>query len=145
MSIIVTDTGFGADDWAGGYSDLDSTGVTSVDIGPDTAPDSLADAIPTLKMIRVDFPSFADGRGFTIARQLRRIGYTGRLRARGHVLQINMPWPGAPALTRSKSTTTLRGVNHRTSGWPGPTGGRMTISLDCAARHQPEKLQPRGD
>jgi uncharacterized protein (DUF934 family) len=34
----------------------------------------------------VDFPSFADGRGFTIARILRLKGYTGRLRAKGHVL-----------------------------------------------------------
>jgi uncharacterized protein (DUF934 family) len=37
-------------------------------------------------MVRVDFPSFADGRGFTIARMLRLKGYTGRLRARGHVI-----------------------------------------------------------
>jgi uncharacterized protein (DUF934 family) len=37
-------------------------------------------------MIRVDFPNFADGRGFTIARQLRLRGYKGRMRARGHVI-----------------------------------------------------------
>jgi uncharacterized protein (DUF934 family) len=37
-------------------------------------------------MIRIHFPSFADGRGFTLARQLRQMGYTGRLRAYGHVL-----------------------------------------------------------
>lgn len=37
-------------------------------------------------MIRIDFPSFADGRGFTLARLLRLQGFTGRLRARGHVL-----------------------------------------------------------
>ena len=37
-------------------------------------------------MVRVDFPSSADGRGFTIARVLRLKGYTGRLRAKGHVL-----------------------------------------------------------
>jgi uncharacterized protein (DUF934 family) len=37
-------------------------------------------------MIRVDFPSSADGRGFSIARALRLRGYRGRLRARGHVL-----------------------------------------------------------
>jgi uncharacterized protein (DUF934 family) len=34
----------------------------------------------------VDFPSFADGRGFTIAAILRRMGYAGRLRAKGHVI-----------------------------------------------------------
>ena len=38
------------------------------------------------EMIRVAFASFADGRGFTIARRLREIGYAGRLRASGHVL-----------------------------------------------------------
>ena len=37
-------------------------------------------------LIRVAFPSFADGRGFTIARQLRLMGYQGRLRAAGHVI-----------------------------------------------------------
>jgi uncharacterized protein (DUF934 family) len=39
-----------------------------------------------VQMIRVDFPSFADGRGFTIARQLRLSGYTGHIRASGHVI-----------------------------------------------------------
>jgi uncharacterized protein (DUF934 family) len=38
------------------------------------------------QMIRIDFPSFADGRGFSIARALRRKGFTGRLRAKGHVI-----------------------------------------------------------
>lgn len=37
-------------------------------------------------MIRVDFPEFADGRGMTIARQLRLMGYRGRLRAKGHLI-----------------------------------------------------------
>jgi uncharacterized protein (DUF934 family) len=37
-------------------------------------------------MIRITFADFADGRGFSIARRLRLSGYTGRLRAHGHVL-----------------------------------------------------------
>ena len=37
-------------------------------------------------MIRIAFPSFADGRGFTLARQLRDMGFSGRLRAFGHIL-----------------------------------------------------------
>ena len=37
-------------------------------------------------MIRIDFPSFADGRGFTLARLIRLLGFTGRLRAKGHVI-----------------------------------------------------------
>jgi len=32
------------------------------------------------------FPSSADGRGFTIAKRLRLMGYQGRLRAHGHVI-----------------------------------------------------------
>ena len=34
----------------------------------------------------MEFPSFSDGRGFTIARVLRRRGFNGKLRARGHVI-----------------------------------------------------------
>ncbi len=37
-------------------------------------------------MIRIAFPKSADGRGFTLARRLRMMGYGGRLRAHGHVL-----------------------------------------------------------
>lgn len=87
MSIIVTDTGFGPDDWTGGFASPDcANDIEALDIGPETDPDTLANRLPRLRMIRVAFPSFADGRGFTIARQLRLLGYTGRLRACGHVL-----------------------------------------------------------
>jgi len=87
MTVIVTDTGFGPDDWTTGYQEPgDATSdVIALDLAPDTDPVQLSLA-PGLEMIRIDFPSFADGRGFTIARQLRLLGYTGRLRARGHVL-----------------------------------------------------------
>ena len=47
---------------------------------------ALANRLTGLDMIRIDFPSFADGRGFTLARQLRLMGYKGRLRAKGHVI-----------------------------------------------------------
>ena len=36
--------------------------------------------------IRIELPSFADGRGFTLATLLRRRGYVGHLQAFGHVL-----------------------------------------------------------
>lgn len=41
--------------------------------------------------IAIPFPSFADGRGFSIAQRLRRLGFTGTLRARGHVLADQYP------------------------------------------------------
>lgn len=82
MSIIVTDTGFGPDTWTGDTW----TGDTALDLASDTDPKTVIAKLPDLQMIRVDFPSSADGRGFTIARQLRLHGYKGRLRARGHIL-----------------------------------------------------------
>ncbi|GAA6180963.1 DUF934 domain-containing protein [Shimia sp. NS0008-38b] len=88
MTVIVTDTGFGADDWTLGFVPLDEAAndVASLDVPSDTNPAQLIEQISGVQMVRVDFPSFADGRGFTIARQLRLAGYTGRLRAKGHVI-----------------------------------------------------------
>ncbi|MEO0391104.1 MAG: DUF934 domain-containing protein [Pseudomonadota bacterium] len=85
MSIIVTDTGFGPDMWTGGFAPLGEAAndAAALDVPPDTDPGT----IPlNAQIIRVDFPSSADGRGFTIARMLRLRGYTGRLRAKGHVI-----------------------------------------------------------
>ncbi len=77
MSVIVTDSGFAADDWTGGAAE-------TLVLASDTDPGTLGPVAAGL--VVVDFPSFADGRGFTIARQLRLAGYRGRLRARGHVI-----------------------------------------------------------
>ena len=87
MSVIVTDQGFQPDSWTDGFPEEDAAAndTTSLDVASDTDPNTIA-LTPTLQMIRVDFPSFADGRGFTIARLLRLRGFTGRLRAKGHVL-----------------------------------------------------------
>lgn len=87
MTVIVTDTGFGPDDWTHGYcvpGDA-ANDPLALDLASDTDPSEIA-LPPGLQMIRIDFPNFADGRGFTIARHLRLAGYGGRLRARGHVL-----------------------------------------------------------
>ncbi len=90
MSVIVTDTGFGADDWRGGFTSpccIAANGPgAAVDLGPDADLGDLSAHLGQIALIRVDFPSFADGRGFTLARRLRAMGYAGRLRARGHVI-----------------------------------------------------------
>ncbi|WP_298431074.1 DUF934 domain-containing protein [uncultured Jannaschia sp.] len=86
---IVTDTGFAADDLNAQFvpSDaLPANGPLAVDIAPDADLAPVLDRLAEVVTIRVAFPSFADGRGFTIARQLRRAGFAGRLRAAGHVL-----------------------------------------------------------
>jgi uncharacterized protein (DUF934 family) len=79
MTIIVRDDGFHADDWS------PAANTAELDLGPDA---DLADLPPLagVGLIRVAFPKFADGRGFTLARHLRAQGYTGRLRATGHMI-----------------------------------------------------------
>ena len=50
--------------------------------------EELADDLGRFAVIAVNFPKFADGRGYTIAYRLRvRMGYRGELRAIGDVLR----------------------------------------------------------
>lgn len=90
MNVIVTDKGFGSDDPAIEYSspeELDAGNpVSSLELPADIAPENLAGKLFGVAMIRVGPLNFGDGRGFTIARQLRLMGYRGRLRAYGHVI-----------------------------------------------------------
>ena len=37
-------------------------------------------------MIRIPFPDFNDGRGFSLAKRLRQLGYEGVLRAQGYLI-----------------------------------------------------------
>jgi uncharacterized protein (DUF934 family) len=51
-------------------------------------PEELKGELENFKLVAVDFPKFADGRGYSIAYNLRaRLGYTGELRAIGDVLR----------------------------------------------------------
>lgn len=74
--VIVRDGGFGGDDWTGAVEELAS----------DADLNALLPQLINAPMIRIAFPSFADGRGLTLARRLRMAGYDGRLRAAGHVI-----------------------------------------------------------
>ena len=54
-------------------------------------PAELAEDVDHLQLIAVNFPTFKDGRGYSIAYSLRnRYGYTGELRAIGDVLRDQM-------------------------------------------------------
>ena len=85
-TIIVRDQGFAGDDWPHGFTLLaDATQDTiALDLPPEADPDAVA--LEGVQIIRIPFGSFADGRGFTLARRLRLRGYQGRLRAAGHVI-----------------------------------------------------------
>ena len=89
MTVIVRDTGFTADDWQGDIAPPETVlagNGTAVDLPADADAAALAPHLDRLALIRVGFASFADGRGFTLAATLRRMGYAGRLRAAGHVI-----------------------------------------------------------
>ncbi|MCF3972557.1 DUF934 domain-containing protein [Paracoccus salsus] len=72
--IIVRDDGFHAMD-----------GEARITLAPDTDPATLADHLDR-DLVAIDFPAFTDGRGFSLARRLRELGYKGRLRATGRLI-----------------------------------------------------------
>lgn len=91
---IVTDTGFAPStpvDWSGPEA-LDGPGEGLAVLLPNDAdPAALAGRFGRVALLAVSFPSFADGRGLSLAQRLRALGYTGRLRARGHVIADQFP------------------------------------------------------
>jgi uncharacterized protein (DUF934 family) len=90
MAVLVRETGFAADDWSGPMLTFEAlTGGeplpegAGVDMPNDRDPGALAPWLDRLAMVRVAFPAMTDGRGFSLARRLRAMGYQGRLRAAG--------------------------------------------------------------
>lgn len=72
--ILVRDDGFHPDD-----------GAQPVLLAPDTALDALAGHLQA-PLVAIDFPAMTDGRGFSLARRLRELGFQGRLRATGKLI-----------------------------------------------------------
>ncbi len=65
--------------------------ITGIDIPNSTDAESIEGLLELVSAIRIPFPSFADGRGFSIAKRLRQMGYEGLLRAKGHILADQYP------------------------------------------------------
>jgi len=93
MSVIVTDAGFAPEDWTGGFVALDALEAMdtlpenlAVDMPNDRDPAELAARLDRIALIRVAFPAYTDGRGFSIGKSLRDMGFTGRLRAAGPLI-----------------------------------------------------------
>ncbi len=61
-------------------------GKLGVSLGNVDRAEALAMFLPKLQLIELPFPAFNDGRAYSIARQLRQMGYRGELRATGNVL-----------------------------------------------------------
>ena len=65
---------------------LDSGLELGAHLPNDTDPATVKPHFGRLSLISVGFPSFADGRGFSIGHSLRSLGFEGRLRATGPVI-----------------------------------------------------------
>ena len=88
MNVIVTDRGFAPDDWTAPVPGLAeaSESADAAELPADADPQAALAALPRARLLRIRFESFADGRCFTLARRLREAGFSGRLRAAGHVI-----------------------------------------------------------
>ena len=85
---IVTENGFSSETETD-YTPFDAPGAEHaphVELPNDADATMLVDRLHRLEKIRIPFPSSHDGRGFSLARRLRNLGYRGRLQAAGHVI-----------------------------------------------------------
>lgn len=68
-------------------------GRLGVLVAPDTDWRVLQPLLPRLQLVAVRFPAFGEGRGYSLARQLRvRAGFGGELRAVGQVFRDHVPF-----------------------------------------------------
>lgn len=65
---------------------LGQTNATAVRIEPGDDARALLPYLDRIRLIEVSFPTYRDGRGYSVARILREHGYAGELRAEGDVL-----------------------------------------------------------
>ena len=74
--------------WQARRDSLKARGDVAVWLASDERPEALKDDLATLPLIAINFPKFGDGRGYSIAYNLRaRFNYEGELRAIGDVLR----------------------------------------------------------
>jgi len=129
MSVLVTEQGFRPDDWTGEVHPFDifwsgqdlPEEALAVEFPNDRDPADLEPWLERVALIRVAFPAMSDGRGFSIARRLRDMGYAGRLRAAGPLVARGYPSIGcAPCTTR-----VMPGEDARAGRWRG------TDKIEC--------------
>ncbi len=74
--------------WQAQREALSARAQVGVWIASDERPEALKGELDKFAVVAVDFPKFTDGRGYSIAYNLRmRLAYTGELRAIGDVLR----------------------------------------------------------
>lgn len=70
---------------------LAALGGLYVDLKNDEDPETLVPYFAAIDLIRIAFPSSADGRGFSLGQRLRRLGFKGTLRAHGDLISDQYP------------------------------------------------------
>ncbi len=87
MSVLVTDAGFAP------ATAVDAVPLTEIaahrgalDLVNTDDPAAVVPHFAALRLIRIAHPVFSDGRGFTLGRLLRTLGYGGELRVLGPLL-----------------------------------------------------------
>lgn len=72
------------------------------------SPQLIADALDVILLIELEFPAFTDGRSYSYAQLLRRLGFAGEIRAVGNVLRdqyLNLKRCGFDALEIKEGET----------------------------------------
>lgn len=95
--------------------EIEEARPAGVRVPPGAGINRLLAMIDHLQLIIIEFPSFRDGRGFTLATTLRnRHGFKGDLRAAGHILPDQFT-----ALRQCGFTTIETPANHPPDLWQG--------------------------
>ena len=109
-----------------------------VRLAPEDDPHDLGDHLGRLGLIEISFPKYTDGRGYSQAQLLRRrLGYSGELRAVGHVLRdqiLYMNRSGFDAFETSRADlpSVLEALNEFSSFYQPAADGAHSV---FAARH----------
>ena len=131
MSIIVTDSGFRSP-YIEASPTIHNPGAT-IDLPSDFDPVQITPEVLQARGIRIELPSFADGRGFTLASLLRRRGYVGHLQAFGHVLADQYAMAQRSELTMCRSAMSWPRASPKRNGSTARIGARMITKHGCAS------------
>ena len=107
----------------------EGSGPLRLELPADGDPEALAPLFARTEVIRIPFRSFSDGRGFTLARALRRLGFRGRIRVSGHLIPDQ--WPLARACGVDEvEISAVQSARQPEAAWTAGAGARRLGYLD---------------
>jgi uncharacterized protein (DUF934 family) len=62
-------------------------GPIGIRLTSEQSPQLIAEALARLSLVQLEFPTFTDGRSYSYARLLHRLGFCGEIRAVGNILR----------------------------------------------------------